>query len=195
MQRDIVRYIFKTSLVLVAGYITATFVWVTLPQDARDQFLTNVLVLVQSWESGNLAGNRAEIWSAGFSHVFDQPIFGIGLGNQVVLKDSLGMASTTHNLWLDTQLELGVLGLICISGFLIGIYFSLKHQFGVVISLKAKNIKRNIMVIYVIAMLNAFQEPSFWGAHYIIVFWFIIGLGLTYVEEEISDIDLSYKEC
>ena len=143
----------------------------------HDEFQRTSEFLIEDWSQGNLAGNRHDIWLAGLSHVFDHPIFGIGLGNQNVMKNQLGMGETTHNLYLDTLLELGLTGLLTLSVVLVGVWRRIYTEWQFERDQDIEPILAGVLTILFIGLINAFQEPSFWGAQYSILFWFLMGIG------------------
>ena len=133
--------------------------------------------LVEQWQGGELAGNRQAIWKAGLDHVLDRPILGLGLGNQQVAQAHLGMEATTHNLYLDTALELGATGLLALVALLVAIGLRLHLAWRTEAQPEARSLRMALLASYLIALVNAFEEPSFWGAQYAITLWFMLGLG------------------
>jgi O-antigen ligase len=151
--------------------------WFLVPDEVKEEFLRTFDFLLYQWREGNLAGNRSDIWRAGLAHVMDHPFIGIGLGNQQILKDSLGMDNTAHNLYLDTQLELGFLGLSALCCLLLAIVRRLYTRWRSESDPLESILRSGTLAALLIGLINCFQEPSFWAPQYSIVFWFLMGLG------------------
>lgn len=168
----------RWSLIYVlSGTMVVVLLWSWMPEDVQAEYMRTIEFLMDQWQQGNIAGNREDIWRAGMRHVFDSPILGIGLGNQQSMKQALEMSESTHNLYLDTFLELGVSGFIVLMGLFIGLMNNIYKGYFNATNADSKYLKLSVLSGMIIAMINAFQEPSFWAAQYGIVLWFLLGLG------------------
>jgi O-antigen ligase len=136
-------------------------------------------LLVRQWSEGNFAGNREDIWRGALDHIFDRPLLGLGLGNQTALMDALGMGNTTHNIYLDAVLEVGLVGAAALFVLLWNTGRRLYRARLAEGDVRRRPLRASLFVAFVIGLINAFQEPSFWGAQYAIVFWFIVGIGVA----------------
>src|SRR5580704_8567455 len=112
---------------LTVAVVLALVVWFSLPAQYQKRYLT----VKQYAEGGQLDDSnkfRLEIWSAGWKMILDHPILGVGAGQFPTAYGTIyaGRFHTAwmnpHNLFLQVTAELGIVGLIVFSYFLIQIW-------------------------------------------------------------------------
>jgi len=116
----------KFVLIIVGGII-ATLAWNNMNDIQKDRYLS--LTGADDLQSsatfqGRVSGIGAEVRVA-----LHRPIFGHGLGTSREAKYNVGVgAQISHNLYIETFIETGIIGLIIIILFLISIYNTLKQS-------------------------------------------------------------------
>jgi O-antigen ligase len=114
-----------------------------------------------------------------FKYFLQHPFLGIGIGNQWTARETMNMTGSTHNLYIETLLETGIVGFITLMGFLLGFLRNLyglwkEAPVGYYGSLAA-----GLLTVLIVALINAFEEPSFWGVQFAYVFWMVMALGFA----------------
>jgi O-antigen ligase len=150
--------------------------WKYLPATIIDPLDRRFESLLLSNELGRYGDNRFELWAPGLAAAMDHPFLGIGLGNQFLLAGSLGMASTTHNLFLDTFLETGIVGALLLLWFLISLLLAWFRAYRRGTGGFHGEVSLAMMSVFVITMVNAFVEPSFWSPQFAYLFWAAMAL-------------------
>jgi putative inorganic carbon (HCO3(-)) transporter len=112
---------------LAVAVVLALTVWFSLPAQYQKRYLT----VKQYAEGGQLDDSnkfRLQIWDAGWKMIQDHPILGVGAGQfptayGTIYANRFHTAwMNPHNLFLQVTAELGIVGLIVFSYFLIQIW-------------------------------------------------------------------------
>jgi O-antigen ligase len=163
--------VFILPLVIV---LSGVLIWFAAPESLKDDWFfrsTDGLI-----DSGNI--KRLESWNFAWNSFLEQPFLGIGLSNQLAVQlDEIGVDSTTHNIFLQVLVELGILGFSAFFGILLYSFIVmskylnrlsiLDHNHRVLVAI--------CMSIFAASMVNSLYEPSFWGPQYTAIFWLILG--------------------
>ncbi|MBD3161424.1 MAG: hypothetical protein GF346_04360, partial [Candidatus Eisenbacteria bacterium] len=104
--------------VMLVAFLGSAIFWA--PDFVRDRFLYTVEAATEGEESlDDKTGGRLSVWEAQIQVLTDHPlhlIAGVGYGNlQDAVREHLGRRKAGHNLYLETAVEMGLIGL----GFLL----------------------------------------------------------------------------
>ncbi len=139
----------KKIIVIIAGIVFLIFL-VQLFQGQRAQFNRSSI-----WD------NRGLIWSEGLKAVFKQPILGYGQENfELIFPQERHMkVDNAHNIFLETAISSGLLGLIIFAGIIITAF-------------KRANltVKLSLLSFLVVAQFNPLSIPQ------IVLFWFLLAI-------------------
>ena len=112
-----------TAVVCVA---LLTVLWTGMPPEYKARYLT-----MQEYAKGGQLDDSNElrlfVWKSGWRIFLYDPIFGVGAGQfatgygLLILKGKHAMWMQPHNLFIQTACELGILGLLALSNFLVQI--------------------------------------------------------------------------
>ncbi len=174
-----VRMVVSMLFAIIATLMAGLFLWSKIPEEVRIGLATAFGLLWSDARLGNYGGGRTELWLAAINGAWQSNLLGIGLGNQRAWYAGAGLTPSAHNLYLETLLETGLIGLIALLGIL--------HGFGATIWRIWKNRSRRerplagaLLATFVIALVNAAQEPSFWGPQYSCLFWLMMGVAYSW---------------
>lgn len=154
------RFFIVILLCFVIVFATA---WLLLPRQITNNFTAYTKILIEQMTWDRISIYRIQLINEAWAVAKNHLITGIGIGNQgFVLSD----VASVHNLYLETLLETGLIGLFALSAYLL----SVGRRFYLL--WKRSNDKRahmftgSLLISYFISMINAAQEPSFWGPEY-----------------------------
>jgi O-antigen ligase len=100
----------------VLGVVILVVGFLSLPADMKDRYLS---LVGKSEQNAGTAAGRIEGLSRDFGVAMRRPIFGYGLGTSREANFNYGHnAQPSHNLYLETLEEIGLIGLIIFLGFL-----------------------------------------------------------------------------
>jgi putative inorganic carbon (HCO3(-)) transporter len=117
----------RKVLSFVVGVVLAFTLWVTLPRQYQQRYLT----VKQYAEGGKLDDSnklRLAIWDAGWRMFLDHPILGVGAGQFPTAYGTVYSGGyhtawmNPHNLLLQVACELGLVGLVAFGYFLIQVW-------------------------------------------------------------------------
>ncbi len=114
----------RTSLV-VALIVCGATATALAPQDLRSRIFR-----FDQWFSDSRDtsfGDRLYLMQVSMDIIFENPLFGVGLGNQVDVPkraqlDWRDRARSAHNDFIATLLEVGIVGFLLVAGFLVSLY-------------------------------------------------------------------------
>ncbi len=160
--------------------VLAFVVWQCLPSSITDEFGRRLSDTREAVASGDYAGNRRDVWIPAAQHVMDAPFFGIGYGNEEENPTALDMNSgSAHNLFLQVLLATGAVGLVPFTIFLV----SCAAQWLWLLRFSAVREDRILaaaaLFVLAAALINCFEEPSFWGLEYSRVLWLVLSMGFV----------------
>jgi O-antigen ligase len=150
-------------------------------ENSFSQFSNLLAGSAQEEEVDKFTTGRSQLWGAGINLILNNPIFGVGLSNHVVLLPTYGGYTEIriHNIFLDLTAQTGILGLIV---FLMLIYNLIQHllkykknfkDLGLEINTKFVN---SLLISLITVLIFAIFGGSFilerWG-------WFQIGFILS----------------
>ena len=135
---------------------------------------------------------RIEIWQVGFQLIKENPLLGIGLGKyqknyeqravEILEREPLEKTRLhSHNVFMETWLNAGLLGLISFVWLIILAYFQI---------FKVKN-KEDRFILYAgIAMLtyivvHGLIDVTFWKNDLALIFWLIMGVNFSLSKEDV----------
>ncbi|MGQ9631400.1 MAG: O-antigen ligase family protein [bacterium] len=122
---------------------------------------------------------RLALWTDALRLFIGNPM-GVGFGNIGFYHNRAGIfSSTSHNLYLQTLAEVGVIGFI----FLNYIFILIFREVHVILKStdgRGRFLLINCLAGYVAIMLDNLYEPSFWGVQFATVFWILVGIFLTF---------------
>ncbi len=126
------RYARTLYRVVWSALIVAVFAGLFFAVPVSNNLETNLQRITFSADEdsvGTLAG-RTEIWSAGLAAFADRPIAGTGLYTfRAATESSLGEERAPHNIWLETAVETGIIGLVLLAtAWVTAIIPVLKHR-------------------------------------------------------------------
>jgi len=112
----------KLWQVALPGFLVGGLATLFLPQTFADRLRSLVTL-------SDRAGGRIDIWLVALRLIPSRPILGVGLGNferafdrylpdTSGLSDSIGRGRASHNIFLNVQSELGVIGLFLFAAFI-----------------------------------------------------------------------------
>jgi len=109
------------ALTLAAAAVAFTYA----PPDLRDRLLSFDQYFKQGREAS--FGERLYLMKVSVDLISESPLFGVGLGNQVDVAergklDWRDRSRSAHNDFIATWLEVGLVGLVLVVGFLVSIY-------------------------------------------------------------------------
>ena len=114
----------KHKVISFACLVTlACLVWVGMPQQYRDRYLT-VRTFAEGGELDESNASRIQIWKAGWRMFLDHPILGVGAGQFSTAYGTVysgvahGPWMRPHNLLVQVGCELGMIGLVVFAYFL-----------------------------------------------------------------------------
>ena len=116
----------RTRIWFVALTVAAALAAFTYaPPDLRDRLLSFEQYFKQGRESS--FGERLYLMQVSIDLISESPLFGIGLGNQADVAergklDWRDRSRSAHNDFIATWLEVGLVGLVLVIGFLISLY-------------------------------------------------------------------------
>ena len=154
--------------------LLGAFIWFFAPENLKDDWLfrsTDGLI-----DSGNI--KRLESWNFAWNSFLEQPFFGIGLSNQLTVQlDEIGVDSTTHNIFLQVLVELGILGFSAFFGILLYCAVTMSKYLNKlsILDHNQRVLVAICMSIFAASMVNSLYEPSFWGPQYAAIFWLVLG--------------------
>jgi O-antigen ligase len=119
------------------------------------------------------------IWSHVVEIIQSHWLVGIGLSVRITLPEMQMDGLDPHNILLGTLMETGILGLI---GLFVLICVVLKDIYKDFISLDKSNSKRTLKVGLFVGLLtgllHSFVEPTFRGAIFEMIYWFLAAVAL-----------------
>jgi O-antigen ligase len=135
---------------------------------------------------------RIEIWQVGFQLIKENPLLGIGLGKyqenydqravEILEREPLEKTRLhSHNVFMETWLNAGLLGLISFVWLIVLAYFQI---------FKVKN-KEDRFILYAgIAMLtyivvHGLIDVTFWKNDLALIFWLIMGVNFSLSKEDV----------
>ncbi|HVF38661.1 MAG TPA: O-antigen ligase family protein, partial [Gemmatimonadaceae bacterium] len=119
-RRFSIRTVLNTLLGVAAILILSRLLWSRVPEDVRIGLTTAFSILWADALRGNYGGGRTELWVGAIRGALESNLLGIGLGNQAGWYSRAGMTSSAHNLYLETLMETGIVGLFTLLGILAG---------------------------------------------------------------------------
>lgn len=123
---------------------------------------------------------RIEEFKTGLRVFASHPLFGVGAGNlKLVYRQALPwfVETESNNIIIQILAELGIIGLI-VAGFLvksiIGVFK--KPPLSLPLSKGERIIRLGFQSTMIVAVVNSLVEVTFIGLNYGIIFWYIVGL-------------------
>lgn len=164
---------FMSGTVFFVSFISFIFLVIFLyPSLPKWRYYSIVETWMRNHTGKSLMSGRAEIWSLLNNHLSLKPFF--GYGPSTVASDLIGMQASSHNLYMNIALQVGIIGLII---FMLLLYFI----FMMMIKMKKSLISR-ISSAFFIAILThqIFEITLIQNQLSIGLFqWAIIGIGLS----------------
>jgi len=173
----------------VIGYISFAVIlciaaWHILPEEVTGAMTSSSRRLVDQffWERNSIS--RLNLLIEAWAGFIKSPIIGIGIGNQYTV---LTVAESVHNLYLETALESGLIGLAALAAYLIAVARVFFHIWKKAPKTQSQLIAESLMISFLISLINAAQEPSFWGPEYAYVLVILIALACAMSKIGIPD--------
>lgn len=124
---------------------------------------------------------RVEIWRVGAGLLKENPLLGIGLGqyeNQYVQnaerilgkKPFEGVRLHSHNLFMETWLNSGILGLAALIWLAILAFMQLKHN----LIPEKKDLLITLLVMFLYILIHGLIDVPFWKNDLVLIFWMIL---------------------
>jgi len=170
---------FSKGILVLAGVIC--LVTALLPRSLFDVLGSRYAVLGQIASTGMTSDDRVARWVVGLEHVRKHPIAGIGLGNQWSMRQRLGMVGSTHNLYLETLIESGLIGFVPMMGFLAGFGLMIYRWWKFAGDHGERMLAAGAMGALAAGLVNSFEEPLFWSAQYACIFWMLMAMSCAAV--------------
>ncbi|MFL2077339.1 O-antigen ligase family protein [Marinilactibacillus psychrotolerans] len=130
----------KSKIIYKFSFIIGIIILVGLPILYSQLQYSNLGIMLNEYSrelfSKNFFSGRQYIWEYTLSFIRDQPIFGYGYSNDVLL--SLGITASTHNLYLSLLLQGGIILLMIFIMFMYQIW--IKYFYYVICQIKLENI-------------------------------------------------------
>ncbi len=178
------RYLAMLLLLSVGLGGAAIMIWSYLPAETTHDLTIRFEVLQEDFQAGNYGSNRSALWREAYDHFWGSPVLGIGLGNQQTQESQLDMYSSAHNVYLEVLLETGLLGFVPIAIFLTQTGWTWFKLARPPTSRTAKGLAFFGLLTYLVVLINATEEPSFWNPQYAYIVWMTFGLGLAMARME-----------
>ena len=131
----------RLVLAAIGGVATAILAAQLVP----GQSITRSLSFLTGSGSGLSSNGRTKAWSLAWNHFLAHPTLGIGTGSYFSIS---GIDRYPHNLVLEVAVELGLVGLIILGGFLVSTGVALSHA-------RALQQRGDLQVAVVIALFTA----------------------------------------
>ncbi len=152
---------------VAAGLLIATIVVpVVVPGSAAGRALSAIL----GGASGLSSNGRTQLWSQAFTAFGQHPLFGIGTGG----FSALSVESYPHNILLEMAAELGFIGVMVLTGFLITAFTHMIALWRVAPADQKLDVAV-LIALFLAALVNAFFSGAIQDNHEI---WLWAGLGL-----------------
>ncbi len=175
--RRVRGYLARVTLQIVIGVIGIMLLWQYAPQEIRSGIEGRFQQLATAFLSSDYALNRRMAWLPAIDRIQQTPILGIGFGNEPTTRPE--GANSPHNLYLETVLETGVVGLILLVIFLWMCVSAWVKVLRSTLLIENRRLAAFALFAFVSAILNSLEEPSFWGNEYARLFWVILSLGFA----------------
>ncbi|MHD0382986.1 O-antigen ligase family protein [Staphylococcus simulans] len=164
---------FMTGTVFFGTFMTFIFLVIFLyPSLPKWRYYSVVETWMRDHTGKSLMSGRAEIWSLLNNHLSLKPYF--GYGPSTVASDLIGMQASSHNLYMNIALQVGIIGLII---FILLLYFIF-----IMMITKNKTVISRLSSAFFIAILThqIFEITLIQNQLSIGLFqWAIIGIGLS----------------
>lgn len=129
---------------------------------------------------------RLEIWEVGGKLIQESPLLGIGLGEyesnyankatELLGREPYEPARLhSHNLYMETWLNAGLIGIIAFMWIIIGTFIHIKKT-ATYLSVELQQIMVAISMMLVYILLHGFIDVPFWKNDLALLFWLIIGV-------------------
>jgi len=153
--------------------VLSTTAWFLLPKNVTETMMASSQQLIDQLVENREAITRFQLLKEAWAAFIKSPVIGIGLGNQ---SKVLTVAESVHNLYVETLLETGLVGFTALVAYLVmcsWVFFRLWKNSP---DKQSQIFSGSLMAAFLIALVNAAQEPSFWGAEYAYVLMILIAL-------------------
>src|SRR5699024_586938 len=125
----------------------------------------------------NLFSGRNEIWNTVIHSILNRPFFGYGVG--IRAPDVAETESTTHNMYLQVLLEVGLVGFILFLLFLFSIWYVLNKRLNYFVT------KWSACFMLGILVYNNFELTLMLNNYSIAAFqWLIMTIGISFIDDE-----------
>jgi O-antigen ligase len=155
------------------------FIWFRIPEEVRSDLSMTFGLLFTDFSQGNYGGGRTELWIAAIKGAWNSDLFGIGLGNEMFFYSREQMTPWAHNLYLETLLETGLVGLVALLGVLFA-FWKTCWRLWKFVPRADRPFAGALLTAFVTALINNAQEPSFWGPQYSCLFWMMMGVAYAW---------------
>ena len=166
-----------TGSLVVAGAAYGS--WLVAPPKVASELSARFDRMILDVNGGLWASNRTATWEPAVKGILSDPVLGIGLGNQGVLADRMGMqGGSAHNVVLEAALELGIGGTVPLAVFLVLCW----RQWYRVMSSRSPETGRIGLIgmfSFQASVVHCLVEPSFWGPQFAYLFWGALGVAFA----------------
>lgn len=169
---------FSKGILVLAGAIC--LVTALLPRSLFDVLGSRYAVLAQVASTDITSEDRVARSVVGLGHVREHPIVGIGLGNQWSMRQSLGMEGSTHNLYLETLIENGLIGFVPMMGFFAGVGLMTYRWWKFAGDHGERMLAAGAMGALAAGLVDGFAGLG-WGAQYACIFWMLMAMSCAAV--------------
>lgn len=154
------RYIISGMLCILIVFVAG---WLLLPRQISDTFAESARILTDQLRGDRSSISRIQLIKEAWAASKDNLIAGIGIGNQsIVLNDAV----LVHNLYLETLLETGLIGLLTLGAYLLSVGRRFFLLWKTSRDRQTLIFTGSLLISFYISLINAAQEPSFWGPEY-----------------------------
>jgi len=172
-------------VVLLLFSIVAYFIYTNPVLNRRLHELTNESI----HNSMSSIGTRIALWKASFKIIKKYPLFGIGYGNfKSVIKNYIDVPVLTtahaHNAYIQYIVLHGITGFVCL------ITFFYKILTGFVKKIKKDRLAIVGLSIFIVFLLQGTLENNFYDSEVAMLFWFVTGSLLGFVEKSEKTISI-----
>lgn len=149
-----------------------------LPEAILLNFSNRYEQLWEKWQRDPESIDRIALDLAAFKTFLRHPLIGIGLGAPVTLPNG-ETQSAVHNLYLEILMQSGIFAFMAYMMYLWACalnLFQLLRRFKVG---PQRILLTSLCTAFVIAMLNAAIEPSYWGPQFSCLFAIVVAMGFS----------------